>query len=302
MPFPNSRSPKVGVQEAQAFIEKTRRVDAFSQLVRGWSGQGSLPVRAPTVSAARRLLQDRQTMAERFEPKARTDGTIVLEFKCGTASDQGKGWIHIDAAGRPAILRDLPGESDEANATRHPSVSAKAFRKGLDDLVSPRTGRIKSRKVEIDGMIFDSDIEGKRYLILKSDERTGRISDLRMQVKFTFDENGIHCFTYIADFVYQENGAQVVEDVKGMRTDVYRIKKKLIEARYGFRIQEWPIPKKELLRRAAAEDRARKAEADRIAKNARRIERAAVAHAKAVERAEAVARRAAARLLKAAGK
>ena len=43
---------------------------------------------------------------------------------------------------------------------------------------------------------------------------------------------------YIADFVYTENGATVVEDTKGVKTDAYKIKKKLLLERYGIKIRE----------------------------------------------------------------
>jgi hypothetical protein len=46
-------------------------------------------------------------------------------------------------------------------------------------------------------------------------------------------------FTYIADFTYfEKDGQQVIEDVKGVRTPVYRLKKKIIEAEYGIAITE----------------------------------------------------------------
>lgn len=43
---------------------------------------------------------------------------------------------------------------------------------------------------------------------------------------------------YIADFVYEKDGKTVVEDAKGMKTDVYKIKRKLMLSIYGIRIQE----------------------------------------------------------------
>ena len=71
--------------------------------------------------------------------------------------------------------------------------------------------------------------------------RAGEITDLELQVKFPFDEHGTHCFTYVADARYRlRSGEIVVEDTKGHRTQIYKLKKRLIEARYGIKISEWP--------------------------------------------------------------
>lgn len=93
-------------------------------------------------------------------------------------------------------------------------------------------------------MTFDSKREADRYLVLKSMEEDGDIEDLRRQVRYelvpAFDVDGKHCrpVFYVADFVYVEDGKEVVEDVKGMRTDVYRLKSKLFALRYGMSIKE----------------------------------------------------------------
>lgn len=77
-------------------------------------------------------------------------------------------------------------------------------------------------------------------------ERAGVIRDLRRQVRYelipAFDVDGKHYrpATYIADFVYTDvkTGKEIVEDVKGCRTDVYRLKSKLFAYRYGVSILE----------------------------------------------------------------
>ena len=43
---------------------------------------------------------------------------------------------------------------------------------------------------------------------------------------------------YVADFMYEENGQQVIEDAKGVRTKEYILKRKLMLYRYGIRIRE----------------------------------------------------------------
>lgn len=108
------------------------------------------------------------------------------------------------------------------------------------------SGRSKyhAKKTVVDGITFDSKREADRYLVLKSMEEDGAIEDLRRQVRYelipAFDVDGRHCrpVYYVADFVYVEDGKEVVEDVKGMRTDVYRLKSKLFARRYGKVIKE----------------------------------------------------------------
>ena len=107
-------------------------------------------------------------------------------------------------------------------------------------------GRSKyhAKRTSVDGIVFDSKREADRYLVLKSMEEGGTIEDLRRQVRYelvpAFDVDGRHYrpVYYVADFVYVENGKTVVEDVKGMRTDVYKLKSKLFAYRYGMSIKE----------------------------------------------------------------
>ena len=96
----------------------------------------------------------------------------------------------------------------------------------------------------MDDITFDSKREADRYLVLKGMEEDGLIEDLRRQVRYelvpAFDVDGRHYrpVYYVADFVYVEDGKEVVEDVKGMRTDVYKLKSKLFARRYGKAIKE----------------------------------------------------------------
>lgn len=108
------------------------------------------------------------------------------------------------------------------------------------------SGRSKyhAKKTTVDGITFDSRREADRYLVLKSMEEDGAIEDLRRQVRYelvpAFDVDGkrYRPVFYVADFVYVEDGKEVVEDVKGMATDVYRLKSKLFSRRYGKVIKE----------------------------------------------------------------
>lgn len=92
-----------------------------------------------------------------------------------------------------------------------------------------------------DGWRFDSKAEAIRYRELLLRGRAGEIADLELQPVFLIVVNGIRIATYRADFAYrdlQAGGAFVVEDVKGVRTPVYRLKKRLVEALHGIVIRE----------------------------------------------------------------
>lgn len=108
--------------------------------------------------------------------------------------------------------------------------------------------KYNSKKTIIDGITFDSKKEAKRYVELKKKQEEGEITDLRLQVpfelvpSFTIEIDGKkrkrRNIRYIADFVYCENGQKVVEDVKGRKTDIYKLKKKLFEYKYKVTIRE----------------------------------------------------------------
>lgn len=102
-----------------------------------------------------------------------------------------------------------------------------------------------NRKVTRDGETFDSVKEYRRFCELRLLERAGAVTDLRRQVKFELipaqriDGKVVErACGYVADFVYMENGRQVVEDTKGMRTQEYRLKRKLMLYIHGIRIRE----------------------------------------------------------------
>lgn len=104
-----------------------------------------------------------------------------------------------------------------------------------------------NRKVTLGAEKFDSQAEARRWGELQALQRAGRISDLQRQVRYELvpavprdgDTPAQRALHYVADFVYLgEDGQRVVEDVKGFRTDVYRIKARLMLWRYGIRVKE----------------------------------------------------------------
>ena len=98
--------------------------------------------------------------------------------------------------------------------------------------------KYNAKPLEFEGFRFDSKKELKRYLELKMLEKAGKIKDLKLQPVFLLQEGfyyqgkAIRQITYRADFEYIENGKRVVEDVKGFKTDVYKLKKKLFLKKY----------------------------------------------------------------------
>ncbi|MEL3905552.1 MAG: DUF1064 domain-containing protein [Treponema sp.] len=86
-----------------------------------------------------------------------------------------------------------------------------------------------------DGITFDSMAEMNRYLELKALEKAGAITNLELQPKFLLipkTEKGGRAVYYKADFKYRMNGKTVYEDVKGVLTEVYKLKKKLLLWKY----------------------------------------------------------------------
>ena len=91
----------------------------------------------------------------------------------------------------------------------------------------------------IDNIRFDSRKEAMHYVYLKDLERKGVIhkGTLQLQVPFPFIYEGKKIFKYVADFVYEDDFGKHVVDVKGVRTQLFNLKKKLIEAQYEVKIE-----------------------------------------------------------------
>ena len=116
--------------------------------------------------------------------------------------------------------------------------------------------KYKAVKTTIDGITFDSKKEAKRYTELKLLEKAGMITHLELQPTYQIIINGVDICKYRADFRYftvraeerkqytnskgewivptktGDPEGQIVEDVKGYKTPLYRLKKKLVEASY----------------------------------------------------------------------
>ena len=115
--------------------------------------------------------------------------------------------------------------------------------------------KYNAKKITSPDGVFDSKKEYRRWQELKMLERTGHITNLRRQVPFELipairepdtvgKRGGIKkgrtiqtAVTYWADFVYWQGDQLVVEDSKGLQTDVFKLKKKLMLWRHGINIK-----------------------------------------------------------------
>ena len=96
-----------------------------------------------------------------------------------------------------------------------------------------------NRRVQVDGFMFDSEAEARRYGELNLLLEAGAIENLQIHPRFTLQEAfttefglKVHPIVYVADFSYVEKSLDVVEDVKGYATAVFKVKVKLFRKRY----------------------------------------------------------------------
>ena len=101
-----------------------------------------------------------------------------------------------------------------------------------------RRNKYGAIKTTVDGITFHSKKEAAHYQDLKLRVRKGEIKDLILQPKFPLVINGVKCGSYIGDFEYVEGGRRVIVDVKGVKTPVYNLKKKLVKAVHGVEVVE----------------------------------------------------------------
>lgn len=130
------------------------------------------------------------------------------------------------------------------------------FKSVVESPEPKKVSKYRAEKIDILGMQFDSKREAKRYFELRLLEQAGEISNLQRQVKYDLIPQQVEhtqqnterkakyrvierACVYIADFVYvDKQGNTIVEDAKGVRTEVYKLKKKLMLYFYGIKIQE----------------------------------------------------------------
>ena len=154
----------------------------------------------------------------------------------------------------PIQVTDLPERYQKAVLDQLKAAYGKPKERG--------SSKYHAEKVTVNGITFDSKKEARRYLELTALEQAGKIHGLRRQVKYLLiPEQRERCAeryksgpkngqfkpgrvlerecAYYADFdYYAEDGTHVVEDVKGVKTKEYRVKKKLLLYVYHIRISE----------------------------------------------------------------
>ena len=135
--------------------------------------------------------------------------------------------------------------------TPSPSPAATALPKESQGCCAPaKYHNVKAVRVMPNGEehVFDSQKEARRYDDLMMLLRAGQIRELKLQPQFTLQEsyiaadgNRVRAIKYVADFSYEkQNGTKVVEDVKSKATEtrVYRLKKKLMQEKFGIGVRE----------------------------------------------------------------
>lgn len=100
-----------------------------------------------------------------------------------------------------------------------------------------KRNKFNAKKTVVDGITFDSKKESVRYEQLKKYIEGNLISGLKLQVSYelipkqTINGKTERAVKYVADFVYYDNvlNKEITEDVKGMITDLFRVKYKLMK-------------------------------------------------------------------------
>ncbi len=125
-------------------------------------------------------------------------------------------------------------------------ISQEVYNKLLSNSIDQKKNKYNNTKVEYKGIKFDSIKEMKHYQLLEYLQKIGEIKELKLQVpyelipKYKINNKTVRKCVYLADFTYittKDDKLHVI-DTKGFRTDVYRLKKKLFEYKYGVEVEE----------------------------------------------------------------
>ncbi len=120
------------------------------------------------------------------------------------------------------------------------------YKKLLSKNIDYKRSKYKNKKTTCDGIEFDSKKERNHYLKLKAMKEVGLIKNLELQKEYILQEKFVlngktrRKITYKADFSYitTEDDKLHVVDVKGFKTEVYKLKKKLFEYKYKIELEE----------------------------------------------------------------
>lgn len=99
--------------------------------------------------------------------------------------------------------------------------------------------KYNAKRTEINGIVFDSKLEGEYYLYLKKQQKEGKIKIFARQPTFMLqggykkDGKNIRPINYKADFkIYHLDGSEEIIDIKGYETPEFKIKRKIFEHKY----------------------------------------------------------------------
>ena len=114
-------------------------------------------------------------------------------------------------------------------------TEAEAKKLGVKIPEQKRKSKYNARKVRVDGIAFDSQAEANYYCRLKLLLRAGKIDGFCRQARFVITEgrDGEKGTEYVTDFiVFYPDGSYRIVDVKGVKTDAFRIKVKCMREKY----------------------------------------------------------------------
>ena len=96
--------------------------------------------------------------------------------------------------------------------------------------------KLHAKKTRLDGYVFDSGAESRRYAYLRLLEKAGQINALEVHPRFPISINGKLICNAFLDFKYFCIDGPIYEDVKGCKTALSSLKKKMVEAEYGIKV------------------------------------------------------------------
>lgn len=153
------------------------------------------------------------------------------------------------AAGATRGAQDAQAPPESTRKPKPPTKTSHAKRKapGASTALAaitkaPRRSKFNNAKVSLDGYRFDSQAEGRRYMVLRDRLRKGEITDLAVHPSFALSVKGVLVGRYTPDFAYTvvATKERVVEDVKSKATitEAYKLRKKLMWACHRVRVVE----------------------------------------------------------------
>lgn len=146
---------------------------------------------------------------------------------------------------KPAKIYEVDGFRYKSKAlkdlhetlTKHPLIHTFS----IPTVETDKKSKYGAKKIELNGLQFDSAMEGKFYIYLLEQQQEGAIKSFERQIKYELQEKFRDEFTgkvvlpitYIADFViHAQNGGVTVVDVKGQETSDFKLKKKMFCYKY----------------------------------------------------------------------